>query len=245
LIRPAARAARERVRRARFAAWAARLRAELARNGGRLELDAPCGATFDDPPLIKATQHGGAGGTLTLRLGEGVHLGRHTVLEVWAGGENVLEVGDGTVFGQGAHLQLRAGAIRLGPSGQVRDGVLLKSDGELRVGEWFVLGHASVLAATQEVTLEDCVGVGERVSIIDSDHAADGSDTFYLRQPLRTAPVRVERNVLISANCVLLRGTRIGRNAVVAAGGVLTGREYPGSWLIAGVPARAIRPLGE
>ena len=243
MIRRAARAGRERARRARFAAWAARLRVELARNGGRLELDAPHGALFDDPPLIKASHHGDGGGTLTLRIGEGVDLGRHTILQVWAGVDNVLEIGDRATFGQGSRLQLRGGAIRLGADVQVRDVVVLKSDGELRAGEWVVFGHATVVSATREVALGDHVGIGERVSLIDSDHGADGGDTFYLRQPLRVTPIRLERNVLVSANAVILRGSEIGANAVVGAGAVLTGGEYPGGWLIGGVPARALKAL--
>lgn len=243
MIRAGARAARERARRGRFAAWAARLRVELARNGGRLRLEAPHGARFDDPPLIKATHHGGGGGTLTLRLGEGVDLGRHTVLQVWAGADSVLELGDETVLGQGARLQLRGGSIRLGPRVQVRDVVVLKSDGELRAGEWVVFGHAAVVSATEAVTLEDFVGLGERVSVIDSDHGADGSDAFYLRRPLRVTPVRLGRNVLVGANAVVLRGAEVGPNAVVAAGAVLTGGEYPGGWLIGGIPARPLKDL--
>jgi acetyltransferase-like isoleucine patch superfamily enzyme len=243
LIRPAARVARGRVRRGRFAAWAARLRVELARNGGRLEIDAPHGALFDDPPLIKATHHGGDGGTLTLRIGRDVDLGRHTVLQVWSGGDSTLEIGDHVTFGQGTRLQLRNGAVRLGPWVQVRDVVVLKSDGELRAGEWVVFGHAAVVSATQEVALDDFVGLGERVSVIDSDHGADGSDTFYLRQPLRVAPVHLARNVLVGANAVILRGARVGPNAVVGAGSVVTAGEHPGGRLIAGAPARALRAL--
>jgi acetyltransferase-like isoleucine patch superfamily enzyme len=243
LIRAGARAARRRARRGRFAAWAARLRVELARNGGKLRLEAPHGAAFDDPPLIKASHHGGGGGTLTLRLGRDVDLGRHTVLQVWAGANSTLELGDETVLGQGTRLQLRGGSIRLGPRVQVRDVVVLKSDGELRAGEWVVFGHAAAVSATQEITLGDLVGLGERVSIIDSDHGADGTDAFYLRRPLRVTPVRLGRNVLVGANAVLLRGAEIGSNAVVAAGAVVPGGEYPASWLIGGVPARPVRDL--
>jgi acetyltransferase-like isoleucine patch superfamily enzyme len=243
LLRAGARAARARARRARFAAWAGRLRVELARNGGRLRLEAPHGAVFDDPPLIKASHHGGDGGTFTLRLGPDVDLGRHTILQVWAGADSVLEIGEGTSFGQGVRLQLRGGAIRLGPRVQIRDVVVLKADGELRAGEWVIFGHAAVVSATQEVVLGERVGLGERVSIIDSDHGADGSGRFYLRQPLRVAPVRVGGNVLVGANAVVLRGAEIAPNAVVAAGAVLPAGEYPGGWLIGGVPAQPIKPL--
>ena len=80
--------------------------------------------------------------------------------------------------------------------------------------------------------------------MIDSDHGADGSDAFYLRQPLRVTPVRVESNVLVGANAVILRGTEIGANAVVAAGAVVAGGEHPPGWLIGGVPARPLKALG-
>jgi tetrahydrodipicolinate N-acetyltransferase len=123
--------------------------------------------------------------------------------------------------------------------------VHLKSDGELRAGEWFLFAHGTVLHATEEVAIGDCVGLGERTSIIDSDHGADGGDEHWMRRPLRVTPVRLGRNVLVGANAVLLRGTEVGPNAVVAAGAVLTAGEYPGGWLIGGVPARAIKALGE
>ena len=245
MIRGAARAARGRARRARFAAWAARLRVELARNGGRLILDAPYGAAFDDPPLIKASHHGphpGAG-TLTLSLGRDVDLGRHTVLEVWGGGRSTLEIGDGAELGQGARLTLRDGVIRVGSHVQIRDGVVLKSDGELRIGEWVRLGYGAVVAATQEITIDDFAGTGERASIVDSDHGADGSDAHWMHQPLRVTPVRIGRNVLLGANAVVLRGTRLGPNAVVAAGAVVHGGDLDGGWLYGGVPARALKRL--
>jgi acetyltransferase-like isoleucine patch superfamily enzyme len=245
LIRPAARAARGRVRRGRFAAWAARLRVELARNGGRLEIDAPHGALFDDPPLIKATHHGGDGGTLTLRIGRDVDLGRHTILQVWAGGDSTLEIGDGTVFGQGVRVQLRNGAVRLGPSVQVRDVVVLKSDGELRAGEGVLFGHAAVLGATQEIAVGAGTSLGERVSVVDSDHDPAARDVAWDRRALAIDPVRIGANVLVGANAVILRGARIGDGAVVGAGAVVRAGDHAGGWLYAGAPAVARRRLSE
>lgn len=222
-----------------------RLRVELARKGAKLVLDAPHGADFDDAPLVKVRWAPPGGGTLTLRLGEHVHLGSHTVLDVAPDADAVLELGDEVVFGQGARLWLRGGAIRLGRRTQVRDYPTLKSDGELRLGRRVVVGHSTVLQCTEEIVVGDECGLAERVSIIDSDHGADGSDTFYLDQPLRVAPVRLGRNVLVSANAVLLRGTEVGDNCVIAAGSVLTGASFGPSSLIGGIPAKTLRMLGE
>jgi acetyltransferase-like isoleucine patch superfamily enzyme len=240
-IGASARAAR---RRARFAAWTGRLRVELARKGAKLELDAPHGADFDDPPLVKVRWAPPGGATFTLRLGEHVHLGRHTVLDLSPNQDGLLEIADEVVFGQGARIWLRGGAVRLGYRAQVRDYPLLKSDGDLRIGARVLVGHAAVRQCTPEIVVGDDCGLAERVSIIDSDHGADGSDAFYLDQPLRVAPVRLERNVLVSANAVLLRDTHVGANSVVAAGSVLTGGRFPGGSLIGGVPARTLKALG-
>ncbi len=230
-------------RRARFRAWAAGLDRQLRRSGGRLRLEAPHPVFLDGPPLVKPTGDGGPGGTLTLRLGRDVHLGRDMTIDIWAGADATLDIGDGTTFGQAVRLQLRGGAIRIGPSVQVRDFVILKSEGELTVGEWSVLSHGTMVHCTERIEIGDRVGLGERSSLLDSDHAADGSDVFYLDQPLRVSPVRVGRNVVAGANTVVLRGTDVGPNAVIGAGAVLTGGNYPGGWVIGGVPARPLKEL--
>ena len=239
-MRAAARAAR---RRARFEAWAARLRVELARKGARLSLEAPHGADFDDPPLVKVRWAPPGGGTLTLRLGAHVHLGRHTVLDVAPEADARLEIADEVVFQQGARVWLRGGAIALGHRAQVRDYALLKSDGDLRIGARVLVGHSSVLQCTGRIEVGDDCALGERVSILDSDHGADGTDAPALDRPLRVTPVSVASNVLLSAGAVVLRGARIGPNSVVAANSVVRAGEHPAGVLLAGAPAQRVRDL--
>jgi acetyltransferase-like isoleucine patch superfamily enzyme len=222
--------------RVRFALWAARLRAQLRRHGCRLELEGR--ARFDGPPHV----HAGRPGTLTLRFGEGVRLGRDLQLECDGGG--TLALADGVYFQHGARVVLRSGAIALGRHTHVRDGAVLKSAGELLVGEEVTIGTADTLACEQRLEIGDRAGLGERVSITDSDHTHDGSDVHYLRQPLRVTPVSVGANVLVSAGAVILRGARIGPNCVVAANAVVGAGEHPGAHLLAGAPARVVKPLG-
>ena len=229
--------------RLRFRLWVALLRRRLARHGARLVLDAPHGARFDAFPHVKITADGEGDGTLTLRIGRGVSLGRDTTLEVWARGTNALTLGDGAYFMAGVRVQLRGGSISLGPHAHVRDGSVLKSRGTLSVGEEVTIGYGDVLACTEHLEIGDFSGLGERVTVIDSDHTPDGSDFHYLRQPLVTEPVVLGRNVLVSANVVILRGARIGDNAVVAAGAVVNGGEHPGAHVLAGVPAKVVKRL--
>src|SRR5436190_1871820 len=103
--------------------------------------------------------------------------------------------------------------------------------------------YGSVVHCTERIELHDFVGTGERVTMIDSEKRHDGSDTHFLRQPLRVEPVVVGRNTFVAANAVITHGSRIGPNAVVAAGPVLTGGDYPGGHTLAGAPAKPVRQL--
>jgi acetyltransferase-like isoleucine patch superfamily enzyme len=243
-VRGFALAARDRARKARFELWAARLRAELRARGGRLILDAPHGLAFDEPPFLRIKSGGAEGdGTFTLRIGERVTFGRAVELEVWAGGTNVLELDERSFVMDFAHISLRGGSIRLGPHASLRTGVIAKSEGELTLGRYSGLSHFSAVHCAERIELQDYAGTADRVTIVDSEKMIDGGDTYFLDQPLYTKPVLIERNTFIASNAVITAGTHIGPNAVVGANAVLTGKEYPGGWIIGGIPAKPLRAL--
>lgn len=54
------------------------------------------------------------------------------------------------------------------------------------------------------------------------------------------APIVLEENVWVVAQATILQGVTIGRNAVVAAGAVVT-HDVPAGTVVGGVPARVIR----
>jgi acetyltransferase-like isoleucine patch superfamily enzyme len=232
------------VRAVRFRLWALALRARLRRAGGRLVLDAPHGTPrFRTLPHVEVEPLGGLGGTLTLRLGRDCKLGRDLVLEVWAGADNRLALGDRATIEAWCRVQLQGGSVDLGPDVQVRDMCLLKSKSSLTVGERTVLSRAVNVHATAGVAVGARCAIGERTSIIDSDHSHDGADGFALDAPLKVAPIVIGSNVVVSANCVLLRGATLGSNAMVGAGAVVRAGAYPGSVLLAGSPAEPVREL--
>lgn len=240
--------AAQRWRRLRFRVWALRARIGLARAGCRLELVAPDGASFATAPALEPVSHllgpdRPRGGSLRIELGDWVHLGRHTTIEFDPAGDSVIQLQDGVHLSAGVRLVALGGEIRVGPWARLRDGVTLRSGGRLEIGEHFLLQSYSMVHCAEEVVFEDWVAIAERVTFIDSDHLADGSDTFSQYQPLATDPVRIGSNAWIGANAVFLRGVRLGPNCVVAAGSVLRAGEYPAGWLVAGSPAEAKKPL--
>ena len=226
---------------ARFTLWVTLLRLQLRRRGAKLEVEGR--ARFRGAPSVTVLDLGKGTARTTLRFGDGVSLGRGMELVLWAGGTNRLEVADGAYFQNGVRVELRGGRIAIGAHAHVRDGAVLKSQGELLIGREVTVSFGDVLACTERIEIGDLCGLGERVTITDSDHTHDGSDHHYLDQPLRVAPVRLGTNVLVSANAVVLRGADVGDNAVVAAGAVVGRGEHPGAHLLAGVPAQPVKPL--
>ena len=209
---------------------------------------APKGVTFDTPPTVQPAIHlldpeRARPGRLRIELGQWVHLGQQSTIEVDPYADSVVALEDGVVCGTAVRFIALGGEIRIGPWGRLRDGVTLRAAGKLIAGEHLLLQSYSMVHCAEEVVFEDWVTVAERGTLIDSDHLADGSDTYTQYQPTAVSPVRIGRNAWLGANVVVLRGVRLGRNCVVAASSILRAGEYPAGWLVAGSPAEAKKPL--
>jgi acetyltransferase-like isoleucine patch superfamily enzyme len=220
--------------------WRLIAAARLRRLGGRLVVESAGTPRLEGPLRLEC---GPRPGTLTLRLGRAVRIGRDCVIDLADGADGLIELGDGALVRSRVRLQPWGGAIRIGEHTQVRDGCELKSKGELRVGARVVCARLSTLHCHQAITIGDDVGLGDRVTITDSDHTNDGSGAPLLQQPVVAEPVELARNVLCGTNVVVLKGSRIGADTFVAAGAVVTGGEHPSGWLIGGVPAKPLRQL--
>lgn len=220
--------------------WTLVAAGRLRRLGGRLLIEARGTPRLRGPLRLET---GPSPGTVTLRIGRDVTVGRECVLDLADGLDGIVELGDGAVLQSRVRLQPWGGAIRVGARAQIRDGCELKSKGELRLGERAICGRNTTLHCHSAITLGDDVGLAERVTVTDSDHEADGSDTWFMHQPVSADAVVLGRNVFCATNAVVLRGTRIGANSVVAAGAVVTGGEHPSGWLIGGIPAKKLKPL--
>jgi acetyltransferase-like isoleucine patch superfamily enzyme len=231
------------VHRARFGLWALRLRLMVRRKGGRVVLDAPSSAYLKGAPRLEIARAGDTRGTLRLKIGRGVTIGSGVSIRVDAGTENTLVLGDGTIVQDGVRLWLFGGRIAIGKNVILRDQAVLKTSGELSLGELVRIGYSTVLHCHERVDLAERVVLADQITLVDSDHIHDGSDAWFMKQPVRAAPIAIARNTLVGANSVITRGALLGKNAVVAAGAVVRAGEYPDGWLVGGVPAKPIRAL--
>jgi acetyltransferase-like isoleucine patch superfamily enzyme len=232
-------------RRARLALWALTVRLRLRRLGMRAEVAIAPGVRFETLPLLEIDAHSPAagGGSLGIAIGRDARLGRGLTIDVRLGGDNALTIGEQTVVQSWCRMQLHGGALAIGRNSHVRDLVQLKTKSTLTVGDRVVLSRDVIVHATAGVTIGDDCGIGERTSIIDSDHELDGRGGAYLQAPLRAAPVAVGRGVAVGANCVILRGASLGDGAALAAGAVLNGDAVPAGHLAGGVPATVLKDL--
>ncbi|MBL1065344.1 sugar O-acetyltransferase [Streptomyces sp. 7-21] len=90
------------------------------------------------------------------------------------------------------------------------------------------------------IRIGDGVMIGPRVSLITGGHPLPLAER---REYLSFAPVVLEDDVWIGACAVVTQGVTIGAGSVVAAGAVVTHDVPPGT-MVAGVPARVVKPTG-
>lgn len=91
--------------------------------------------------------------------------------------------------------------------------------GKLTLGEYVFINDNCNINCVEEVYIGEYTKIAPNVCINDHDHNYKHEGD----QHLIKTPVRIGKNVWIGANTVILRGTTIGDNAVIAAGSVVKG----------------------
>lgn len=110
--------------------------------------------------------------------------------------------------------------------------------GALSIGADAILSTGVRISASQSVRIERSCWIGDDVIIMDTDHhRADDRDA----EP-KIAEVVIDEGAWLASRVIVLKGVRVGRGAVVAAGAVVT-KDVPEYTLAAGVPAQVVRQL--
>jgi UDP-2-acetamido-3-amino-2,3-dideoxy-glucuronate N-acetyltransferase len=124
-----------------------------------------------------------------------------------------------------------------------------------RVGPFVEIQRGAVIGANCKiqshtficdgVTIEDEVFVGHGVMFINDKRpqATNEQGTLQTDDDWKLMPTLVERGASLGSAAVILGGIRIGADAVVGAGAVVTGDVAAGE-TVAGVPARLVAARG-
>jgi maltose O-acetyltransferase len=122
--------------------------------------------------------------------------------------------------------------------------ILLQSrgaDSSISIGEGTKLSNNIVIVAAKRISIGHKCLLGDNVYIIDTDaHPID--PVLRHTPPSEAAEVVVGNNVWLGSRVMVLKGSVIGDNSVVAAGAVVVGA-IPSNVVAAGVPAKVIRTL--
>jgi acetyltransferase-like isoleucine patch superfamily enzyme len=172
-----------------------------------------------------------------------------------------IEVGRGTVaHGPVGLLRWPGGRIRIGErcelisswrratAATVGAPVRLRVFGpgaSIDIGDEVQLTGTSVTARSTPIVIGRRVMMAPGAVVVDSDfHAHWPLESRYSDPGVELdAPVVIEEYAWIGIGSLILKGVRIGRGAIVAAGSVVT-KDVPPMCTVAGVPAKVIRGPG-
>lgn len=109
----------------------------------------------------------------------------------------------------------------------------------LKIGEGVFINGGATFTDLGGIEISDRVLIGPNVTITSVNHPLDPVK----RRGLELKPVKIEENAWIAANATILPGVTVGKNAVVAAGAVVT-KDVPANSVVAGIPAKVIKKIG-
>jgi acetyltransferase-like isoleucine patch superfamily enzyme len=150
-----------------------------------------------------------------------------------------------------------AGAGKIVFKGQVRLGVYpspfffsgysyleaRKAHSRIEIGHNSWINNSAVMISEGEgIIIGENALLGSRVEIYDSDfHGLSPSERMN-PDKIETAAVRIENNVFIGSNSIILKGVTIGENSVIGCNSVVT-TSIPRNVVAAGIPARVVKEL--
>ena len=150
---------------------------------------------------------------------------------------------DGMVFfGRSLELQIgRRGQIRFGRLVWIGDGTKIRChEGVVEIGAKTVFGQECTISAYHRVRIgEQCV-IADRAMFIDFDHGVTEVERPIRQQGIYKRDTIVGSNVWVGYGACVLRGVRVGDNAVIGTNAVVT-RDVPANAVVGGVPAKVLR----
>ena len=108
----------------------------------------------------------------------------------------------------------------------------------MKIGKNIIINKGATILSPGIVEIEDNVLIAPEVKITTVDHdLSDRHNLFHFKK------VTLRENAWICMGAIICPGVTIGRNAVVAAGAVVT-KDVPDNTVVGGTPARVIKTIG-
>lgn len=139
--------------------------------------------------------------------------------------------------------------LKVGNNCVIEKGTWFRHDGWSELGPNIVIGSRVFMGRGCQFLIQSSIEIGDDCSIatgckfIDFDHCTDDLNVPINTQNCERYPIRIQDDVWLGTNVVVLRGVTIGSGAVIAAGAVVT-KQVPPYEIWGGVPAKRIGVRG-
>lgn len=137
-------------------------------------------------------------------------------------------------------LFLRVLGAKVGRRCTFYPGVWIMTGRNLTLGDDVDLALEVLVTTPGGVYIGDRALIGYRTQIISGNHRVPERNEQIFTAGHVHRPVRIENDVWVGANCVILPGVTIGEGAVIGAGSIVT-KSIPPFAIAVGNPARVIR----
>jgi acetyltransferase-like isoleucine patch superfamily enzyme len=137
-------------------------------------------------------------------------------------------------------------AIHIGDGVRILRGVTMSTTpaGKIHVGEKVHIGENNIIFSDIGITIGDNVIIGSQNIIVDFDHIYKNVENPINQQGINKREIIIEEDVWISSHCVITKGVRVGKGAVIGAGSVVN-KDVPAYSVAVGVPVRVIKKRGD
>lgn len=102
---------------------------------------------------------------------------------------------------------------------------------KLKIGDNVYFGFNNRIVCHDDIKIDSGTIIGPNVCIYDHDHKYDKENGVNSKE-YDKSPILIGKNCWIGANTVILKGTVLGDNCLVAAGSVIKGKFPKGSKII-------------
>ncbi len=165
-------------------------------------------------------------------------------------GENInFDVG-----GRCSNLSGSRDRIKIGDNSKCMGSLYVTANGKIEIGDYFYLGHNSLIGSENSIRIGRCVIISNDVCIYDNNNhptspkarenmSLNGfSNENWAWHHSESAPVVIEDNVWIGQYSTILKGVTVGKGSIVATRAVVT-KDVPPYSIVAGNPAKVVKQI--
>jgi acetyltransferase-like isoleucine patch superfamily enzyme len=160
------------------------------------------------------------------------------IIENLSGNPSLISIGPGSVLRGQLLVFPHGGRISIGKDCYLGDNSRIWSAESVTIGDRVYMSHNVNIHDTNSHSIDPVFRHKHFLEIMSNGHPQENSVDIVSRA------LFIEDDVWIGFNSVVLKGVRVGKGSIIAAGSVVT-KDVPPFSIVAGNPAQVIRKLAE